>query len=881
MMTMKGTDKSCQSKHLRVATRRSELALAQTRQLMDRMMDVLPGWGYELVEIDSAGDLDPERRLSSFGGKGVFSKTLEQALLDDRADLAVHSLKDLTVDMDPVFALPVLSEREDPADVLVLPRDTSLDQLGPGSVVGTGSPRRALQLEAWHPCWEVRSIRGNVTTRLEKLAQGEYDAIVLAASGLRRLEFFQSMKDRFSFIRLDVDQMIPACGQGILAVQTLASRHELNELLAKAGDDALSRFCYEAERAVIRHLGASCQAPVAAHCWADGSEIRLSAINGLGGRHFVKRVDEVICRVGTREEIGPLLSGLLNQLSGKVWLVGAGPGDPGLFTLKGKALLETADVVVYDRLGTKELEGMMAPSAERIYVGKVAGDHAMKQKDICALLVKKALEGKKVVRLKGGDPFVFGRGGEELLILKEASIPFEVVPGVTSAVSAPAYAGIPVTHRGLASSVHFITAHEGEGGKSDALDYQMLAGMEGTLVFMMGVGNLEHIANGLIEAGKDPSTPAAMVSNGTLARQREIYTCLKDLVADRERHRIDPPAVIVIGEVAGLGPELSWFHDGRLASTVGQEVASGLVSNAGLEHVGGRSTSTGAEEGEESQRSMNARNEVSAPRRILITRSKPPRTAHDRSLMVERSLEAGLVPIEASLIRIDPDPALQQQLDDGLRAAFSDGCPGGRRWLVLTSAHGVDHFFDSVKRLDLDLRELAAWRFAVIGSATAAALHAYGYRADLMPAVFDSEHLAEALIKTVGPTDHVVAVRAEIASPVLARELDRAGIRFTALTAYRTLPDEASIHELPELLKQVDGVTFSSSSAVHAFMKGLKRAGLCPEALSDEGLTIFAIGPVTADTCREQGLGEPVVAETYTVDGLVQAIVSYYSTDQT
>lgn len=834
---------------IRVATRRSDLAVAQARQWMSQISKRRPEWHFELVLIDSAGDLEPERALHTFGGKGVFSGTLEQALRDRRADVAIHSLKDLPVRPDSAFALPALSPRANPFDVLVTRKGMRAGELPAGAVAGTGSPRRSVQLAARYPNWQICAIRGNVPTRLDKLKRGDCDVLVLAAAGLERLRLVAGSHPDFEFEYLDEQRMIPACGQGILAMQTLAEHEALNAMLAEAADDPMSRLCYEAERAVIEHFGASCHAPVAAYASADeNGDLILSALNALGGPAHRKTVR---MPVGRGSIDGERLQTALDRLTGKVWLVGAGPGDPGLFTLKGRSLLETADAIVFDRLGTAGLTPFMNPDAERIYVGKRAGDHAVAQPDIGQYLVRLAREGKRVVRLKGGDPFVFGRGGEELLLLKSAAIPYEVVPGVTSSVAAPAYAGIPVTHRGLASSVHIITAHEGEGGLSDALNFDDLARLEGTLVFMMGVGQLSQLTAGLLAAGKAPDTPCAMVSNGTLERQRVLHTTLRSLPDDQAAADIRPPAVTVIGDVAALGRELTWFHP---------QPAGSPRPDAPL-----------------------------AGRRILVARSVPSAASAPEAALAAQLIQAGACPTEVCLTRVVTPPAMRRALDQALQTVLDDvgtksdakSPDGACTVLVLTSAHGVSACFAALDRLGADRRRLAGWRFAVVGSATAAALKHFGYQADWMPETFDSEHLAALLKRVTGAGDRIVAVRAAGRSPVLAAVMEQAGRHFLDLAAYETRPDPAARMLLPDMLTDVEALTFTSASGVRAFAAGLAEAA--PDGAADAGvaerlrsLPVFAIGPMTAAACREAGFEVTAVASVHTTQGLTACMADYY-----
>lgn len=321
------------SRHLRVATRGSDLALIQSQWLMRQICAQIPNLTYEIVTIQSEGDLEPDRDLSSFGGKGVFSRTLERALLDCRADLAIHSLKDLSVQPDGLFAFPVLSGRENPLDVLVTRKGMTVDTLPAGARCGTSSPRRQRQLAALHPNWEMVPMRGNVKTRLRKLRNGDCDVLVLAAAGLNRLNLRERLSAELNFEELSADDLVPPCGQGVLAVQTLAANEELNRLLSERCDCERSRVCYNAERAIVLHLGASCQAPVGAFAGYENEKLILRAWNGLGGEGYHKQI-----RMTISDENDLALA--KRRLVGTVSLVGAGPGDVGLFTLKEENCLD-------------------------------------------------------------------------------------------------------------------------------------------------------------------------------------------------------------------------------------------------------------------------------------------------------------------------------------------------------------------------------------------------------------------------------------------------------------------------------------------------------------------------------------------------------------
>ena len=500
-------------------------------------------------------------------------------------------------------------------------------------------------------------------------------------------------------------------------------------------------------------------------------------------------------------------------LSGFVSLIGAGPGDPGLLTLRGAEALASADVVIYDYLANPALLAHAPDGAERIYVGKKAGCHTLSQDEINALLVERGLAGQRVARLKGGDPFVFGRGGEEALALVEAGVPFEVVPGVTSAVAAPAYAGIPVTHRGLASSFAVVTGHEDPTKDESAVDWSRLATGVDTLVFLMGVGNLPRIVEQLVAHGRPADTPAALVRWGTMPGQQAVSGTLADIAARVEAAGLRPPAVTIVGSVAGLREQLRWFEERPL---FGQ--------------------------------------------RILVTR-----TRQQASALSTRLRALGAEAIELPTIHIAP-PGDWAPLDRAIAGL------GNYDWIVFTSVNGVSAFWERLDRAGLDARALHVVRVAAIGPATAAGLQARGLRADYVP----GEYVAEAVAAGLGDVRglRVLLPRADIARPALAGLLRGGGAEVDEVTAYCTLQPESGAGELRDLLAGVTVATFTSSSTVRNLAAMARVAGLdLPRALARA--TIACIGPITAGTARDLGLSVHIVAEEYTIDGLVEALIRH------
>lgn len=544
--------------HIRIGTRGSKLAVRQATQVRDRLAASCPGDSFELVTIETRGDRVTDRPLSEIGGSGVFAREIERALLSGEIDLAVHSMKDLPVELPEGLCLARAWSREDARDALVTRTscpsgsDDPLSALPPGSVVATGSVRRSRLLSMKRPDLKIVDIRGNVDTRLRKLFEPHgdeprLDALVLAAAGLKRL----GREDVISGY-LDPDWMIPAANQGQLAIELRVSDAELKRKVDALGEEKADVVA-EAERAFLQEIGADCHQPVGAYAQMDLGRLRMTACYGNDRRL-------VSVRLGGGDASTPRYLAeqaacmIRERLAGRVTLVGAGPGDAGLITVKGLAAVKAADCIVYDRLIPSDLLKEAKPDCELVYVGKADRHHTLPQDEINRLLVRKALEHTEVVRLKGGDPFVFGRGGEEMSYLRERGVRCEEIPGVSSAIAAPASAGIPLTHRGLANAFRVMTAHDCREGLSD-LDFASMANRRETLVFLMGLSKLPEIVDRLIAAGRPESTPVAVLSQATTPSARQVFGTLGTIVAQVKSDGLEPPAVIVVGGVVALGTE--------------------------------------------------------------------------------------------------------------------------------------------------------------------------------------------------------------------------------------------------------------------------------------------------------------------------------------
>ena len=496
----------------------------------------------------------------------------------------------------------------------------------------------------------------------------------------------------------------------------------------------------------------------------------------------------------------------------KVILVGAGPGDPGLLTLRGWNALQKADVILYDHLVNPEILRWSRPDARRLFVGKEAGASKWNQQAIHKVLLAESRRSRVVVRLKGGDPYLFGRGAEEGIFLKKHRIPFEVIPGVTSAVGCAATAGIPLTERHLSSSVSFVTGHEA-GDKARAIDWKGLSST-GTLAVYMGVSRIRDVTAKLIQSGVPRARPAAVVEWGTWNRQRTCVGTIADIARKVETAKIGAPAMLFVGDVVRLRAKLNWFENRPLFG-----------------------------------------------RRIVVTR------ALSQSANLRRALEdEGAQVIEIPAIEILP-PLDWAPMDAAIARL------GSFDWIVFTSTNGVDYFFERLaSKKGRDVRALAAARIAAVGSATEKQLRQYGIRADFVPSAFSTHDLFEELLRSRRLAgQHFLLLRSHIAPPGLALRLRKAGARVTEVAAYRTLSPHARIRDhFRRLGGPVDAVCFTSASTTDGFFGALSRREL------KKGLgkaRIVSIGPVTSAAVRRHGFRVHAEADPYTAEGLAEAVI--------
>ncbi|MFF2480565.1 uroporphyrinogen-III C-methyltransferase [Paenibacillus sp. NPDC058071] len=511
----------------------------------------------------------------------------------------------------------------------------------------------------------------------------------------------------------------------------------------------------------------------------------------------------------------------MKKEKGIVYLVGAGPGDPRLITVRGLQCLKRSDVVVYDRLASPRLLRHLPEGTEKIYVGKLPDRHTMKQEAINQLLVDLALQGKTVTRLKGGDPTIFGRVGEEAELLRANGIEFEIVPGITSAIAVPAYAGIPVTHRDMASSLSIVTGHESPDKLDKSIYWDKVTNATGTLIFLMGVAKVGYIAEQLIRHGKRADTPIALIRWGTRVEQRTITGTLESIERIVKEANFQPPAVIVVGDVVLQREKLAWYEKKPLFGV-----------------------------------------------RVLVTRARA-----QSSELADLIEELGGEPCELPVIEIrEPrDEAKIEAIQSALTQAEQFD------WLLFTSVNGVEYFFRWLRRFGVDIRSFHRARIAAVGPKTAEELEIRGLTVRELPAQYQAEGLLESIAGELQPGQKVLLPRGDLAREVLPKELAAMGLLPTELDVYETVLADVQDELAFEWIREgvIHAVTFTSSSTVTNLMTILRRNGFEDPAAALSGATIASIGPLTSKTAREHGLNVMVEPEKATVEALVEELVRH------
>lgn len=808
-----------------LGTRASLLAHAQAEEIKRALEKLDPDLEVILKRIETRGDrLKDWMPGIGLEEKGLFVKEIEDALLGCRIDLAVHSMKDVPVELPQGLAIAAIPQRIDPRDVLISRDGLLLDELPQDARIGTSSPRRKLQLLFYQRHLQIVPLRGNLDTRLGKLREKEIDAIVVAAAGLVRLGWQNRITQYLSY-----EIMLPSGGQGALGIEIRQADEDIKRILQPLNHDD-SRIAITAERCFLRGMGGGCQMPVAVFGQVQEGEVTLRAAVAVSNKERIlceemkgssKNPEELgmqladkVCAMGFKKTSSSFV--FENpRLFGRVYLVGAGPGDPGLISLKGIECISKADVIIYDRLVNKRLLGYVRDKCKLVYMGKLPGQ-SLSQAQINKMMAREAKKGKTVVRLKGGDPFLFGRGGEEVEFLAENNIGFEVVPGISSALAAPMYAGIPLTHRKFNSSLTIVTGHEDPSKERSAVNWANLARQEGTLVILMGLANFSQIIEKLISAGKSENTPCAVINWATTPKQKVIEGPLGDMV--EKAKQVKSPAVIVVGKVVNLRGKLNWFEKKPLFG-----------------------------------------------KRIVTTRP----LAQAKSLVALLENEGAEV-IEFPTIRISSLNDYQE-LDMAIeKLADYD-------WIIFTSPNGVNHFWKRMNAAGKDARFLSKSNIGAIGPKTAANLRDMGIIADFLPDEYSSEGIIEGIERLGIKGKRILLPRADIAPSFLPSGLRKLGARVEEVAAYRTelsAGKESAIVRDSLKKGKIDIIIFTSSSTVSNFVKLVGDIDFA-------GTKIACIGPLTANEAEKSGMKPDIIPEEHTMEGLVEEIVNVLSNSTT
>lgn len=826
---------------IRIGSRRSKLALLQTQLVVDMIKERNPDIEVEIVTMNTLGDRNLQANLTEIGGKGVFTRELEEAIYSREIDMAVHSAKDLPLEILEGIEVYPIGVRETSADILVTIKGSGLEKFcrereyGKEEkfqkyIIGTSSLRRSLQMQALYSfgdkslssdvCTiEILSIRGNIETRIQKLKSGIYDGILLAEAGLLRLKgkIEESVFQDLVYFKLDPKKFLPAACQGILALEVRKGEYieQIQGLIDKTTEQS-----FILERAFLKEMASGCNAPCGIY-----TEVQNGKIQGIytmyareGKLKNIKYISDIY--LNSYRSSNDFLSGIRKIVQklklGRVSLVGAGPGDKKLLTLQALECIQNADCIIYDNLISSSILNEAPFDAELIYAGKRAGKHSMKQEEIIDLLLKKAREGKYIVRLKGGDPFVFGRGGEEYFALREEGIEVDMVAGVSSCYAVPEIAGIPITYRGIASSFLVITGHEIE--KLEFYHkYFSLAKYMGTIVILMGLRNIDEIARQLILYGKERTCPVAVISDGYGIRQEILISDLEHIAKKVEERKLTTPAIIIVGEVVKIHKDFpKWMEE---VSTFSNAIKKNILITA--------------------TQDMAKKMEIAFQKKGFFT----------TKISILHTLYQPSMELEKAIVEIQ-----------------------GYTWMIFTSSNGVNLFF---KNIHCDFRKFAHLKFAVVGEGTAQTLRKYGYFADFIPSQYRVDTLTREFLPILSIKDKILLLRTKEGNPCISQGLQDRGIAYKEIGIYQTVYDRRRNKELLLVLPKIDYIAFASASGVRAFIDIIKienRDLNIKEILKDLHIKVVCIGMETANICKEQGIEVNLIASQHSAEGMAEAI---------
>lgn len=800
----------------KIGTRGSKLALAQAEMVRKCLQEAYPEDTFELCVIKTKGDQLKDVPLGKIGDKGIFVTEIEQQILKDQVQLGVHSMKDMPSRPAEGLIFARAWKREDARDVLILRTAQSLDALPEGAVIGTGSKRRAFQLLAMRKDLQIVDIRGNVDTRLKKMQEQKLDGIVLAAAGLKRLGM-----ERMITQYLEPDEMIPAPAQGILALELKSSNEKLLAMLNGLADEETEKEAI-AERGFLREMGGGCHVPIGAYCERDREgNLNLHGIYGDASGSWLKKV------LVTGQEPELLAKKAAEQIrkerKGSVVLVGAGPGDPGLITVRGMEAVRRADCIIYDRLSSPLLLKEARPNCEKIYVGKENHHHTMQQEEINRLMVEKAYQYKSVVRLKGGDSYVFGRGGEEGIYLKEHGIPFSVIPGVSSAIAGPACAGIPVTHRRAASGFRVVTAHDSTG-QMGKIDFSSMKNPKETLIFLMGLSKVGEIAVGLMQAGREAGTPAAVISHGATKKQRTVTGTLGNIAQKTKEAGLTSPALVVVGEVVRL-------RERQMLPFL-----------------------------EETDHNFSVVSESLEGKRYLVPVIQPFISQRLENTCDGLLSKTGGKRSFAEMLRklgAEAEEIIVGQIQ-GISCSLSKEMLKEADWIIFSSGNGVAGFFENLQAAELDSRSLAGSSIAVIGKHTAEVLLSYGIQADYVSPKQHGESFGIELSEKIPDGANVFYFSAAENSGTIENNLKRT-CHLVTIPVYENKETEFSCER-----RDYDGIFITSASSAARLFQAYDAKWPIP--------AVYSIGPNTTSCLKKLGVKEIIEAEEPSYEALIKLL---------
>lgn len=788
---------------VRAGVRDQDVCIALGKWVLSNLQPLFDDLKFRLVPIKCAADRFSLSPLDSFTDRGAFYDDLEIALRDGEIDFSINCLEEIHIPDNEFVRTVAYTSRMDSRDLIVLRRGSHISELTPGSTIGCYSERQRFQMNRFMPDMQYRYTGGHVMDRLDKLVDGEYDALLVAASDIVRLN---PSTYELTYQPISLDLMIPPTGRGIACVRVARTRSTMAKLLETALDDPISRACFAIEMLVETALGEPFNDATGAHCEVRDKRLFLRAFNGMGSRTEPLSVTAAVTREDSLAPDPALLKVCVQQLLGQVTLIGAGPGRADLITLRGRDKLNSADVIIYDSHKMESVLALASPDSERLYLGPDPNDFMRRPTEtpVDALLREVRL-GRSIARLYEGDPLFSQPGFFEAMKLEEFGARYEIVPGVTELTSIPAYMGFALQPSDRQDGLHVFT---GKPKNIQNLDLSFSAGKNETLIFYQAMIALPDIVAELTRAGVLPDTPATVVSHSTLPDQRSIYGTVSNIAQLAVRENMPADATLIVGAPVQPNRRLSWWPP--VGALSGKSVA--------------------------------------------LVFSRP--ASVDRNLLLEGVETLGGRAIAIDLLKTKMDGRFSEAIDRVMNEMLNPatGFTNRRTWIVLTSVHGVRVLRDSLSRIAADLRKLNHTRFAAFNQIVASELAAIGFVADYVPERQSPEMMGRGLNNLLRAEDQVVIIRGSRSVADLSAELRIPGVNVLDIAAYQTMPELPNRESLQRILYLTDYMIFYSTGGVLCFLDALRKAGLSTDDVWRNNLKLFAKGRATALTIDKHGL---------------------------